>query len=184
MSRSILGIDIDEIIKKVLVETFPAQTEKEIQNSKTAELKQIKNSSSKSSDEKEAIDEDEKENKDIKAEDVVELFNQLRSGKSLKGKEIRTQFQAYFNALDGVERLALHTYVKAISDIVSGANSEKESANEIQPEDLGIDTTQDKKKAKKSKEKTKKVSKDDSTPIVVGEAANKARELGILRELK
>lgn len=185
MTKKILGIDIDEIINHVLFETF--NHEKEKQENKASELKRFNSTKNKSKDAAHHIDEDEKSKTDVKAADVVKLFNQMRSGKSLKDKEIRTQFQAYFDALDGVERLALHTYAKAISDIISGTNTEKESANEIQPDDLGIDITQDKKQAKKSKEnkqKTKKLEKNDSAPIVVGEAADKSKELSLLREIK
>ena len=80
MSRSILGIDVDEIVKRVLSETFPTSNEKEIQDAKAAELKQMKSSSSKKKDEtKEDIDEDEQEKTEVKAAEVVALFNQMRT---------------------------------------------------------------------------------------------------------
>ena len=177
MSKSILGINIDEIIKHVISETFPNENEKSVQDSKTEELKQLKSGKK----QKEDIDEDE-EKTSVKASEVVELFNLMRSGKSLKDKEVRKNFQAYFDTLSGSERVALYSFSKAVSDIISGSTNEKEAAEQEQPEDFGVEVTKSKKKEKK--EKTKKVSKDDSTPIVVGESANKKDELNLILSLK
>jgi hypothetical protein len=181
MSQRILGIDIDEIVKKVLVETF--SNEKDTQNTKAEELKDFKAKKQKQEkDENQVSAVDEVEKVSVKASEVVSLFNRMRSGKSLKDKEVRKNFQAYFDSLSGSERLALFSFSKAVADIISGSADEKEAADQEQPEDFGVEVT--KSDDKEKKKKTKKVKKDDSSPIVVGEAANKSRELGILRDLK
>ena len=81
----------------------------------------------------------------------------------------------------------MKTFMVAITDIVAGARDEGNTDQEPTPEDLGIDMELEDKPKKKVKKKSKKDSepkKDDSAPIVVGEAANKSRELQVLRRLK
>ena len=174
MANNILGIDVDEIIKRVLLETFPGSNEKDMQSAKSSELKNLKPEQEKP---KKVIDEEDEASKnkaktskktEVKASEVVKLFNQMRSGKSLKTKEIRAQFQSYFDALNGSERLALYSFAKAVSDIISGGNSAEESAEEVGPEDFGIEVSSSPKKKNKKKEKPGS-KKDNSTPIVVGE---------------
>ena len=179
MARKILGVNIDELIKNAILETFPAN-EKSAQDKKSKELKQFKASEKKEVDEAEG-----EEVKQVKAADIVELFNVMRSGKSLKDAEVRKQFQMYFDSLSGSERVSLFAFSKAMADIISGENSLEDVRNQPQPEDFGVEVTKDDDAPKQKKVKKKKVAKaekkDDSTPIVVGESANKSRELRILR---
>ena len=177
MARKILGVNIDELIKNAILETFPAN-EKSAQDKKSKELKQFKASG------KQEVDEAEGEVKQVKAADIVELFNVMRSGKSLKDAQVRKQFQMYFDSLSGSERVSLFAFSKAMADIISGENSTEDIKNQPQPEDYGVEVTKDdtpKEKKTKKKKVTKSEKKDDSTPIVVGESANKSRELRILR---
>lgn len=179
MARKILGVNIDELIKNAILETFPAD-EKSAQDQKSKELKQFKASGKKEVDEAEG-----EEVKQVKAADIVELFNVMRSGKSLKDAEVRKHFQMYFDSLSGSERVSLFAFSKAMADIISGENSAEDVKNQPQPEDFGVEVTKDDDAPKEKKAKKKKVAKaekkDDSTPIVVGESANKSRELRILR---
>jgi hypothetical protein len=77
----------------------------------------------------------------------------------------------------------------AITDIVAGATDEGNTDKEPTPDDYGIEMDVEEKKPKtkknkgssKSKEKSKE---DNSSPIVVGESANKINELKTLRGLK
>ena len=194
--NTLLGVDIDTIIKRVLVETLGA--EKDVQDKKSEEMKDFKapaDSGKSKSDEEvdEAEDEEgpvqtpDEVDKSVKASDIVDLLGRMRSGQSLKDQKVRKDFQEYFDGLGGAERLAMKTFMVAITDIVAGARDEGNTDQEPTPEDLGIDMELEDKPKKKAKKKSKKDSepkKDDSAPIVVGEAANKSRELQVLRRLK
>jgi len=194
--NKLLGVDIDTIIKRVLVETLGA--EKDVQDKKSKEMKDFKappDSGKKKSDEEvdEAEDEEspvqtpEEADKSVKASDIVDLLGRMRSGQSLKDEKVRKDFQEYFNGLGGAERLAMKAFMAAITDIVAGENSGSDIKDEPTPEDLGVDMEVEDKPKKKVKKKSKKdgeSKKDDSAPIVVGEAANKSRELQVLRRLK
>lgn len=186
MDKKILGINIDEIIRMAINESLPSD-EKKLQAKKAKEMKQFKSTAKKEVDEAE----DETAGKDnvrkVKAADIVNLLGIMRSGKSLKDEKIRKDFQMYFDALSGTERVALFAFIEAIADIVSGVNSDEDIRDQPQPDDYGVDT--DPIKSKKAKKKTKapaekKNQGNDSTPIVVGEAADKSRERALLRRLK
>ena len=96
MSRKILGIDIDELIKRAINESLPSD-EKSMQDKKTKDMEDFK-APKKDADE---IDEEagEEVTKKVKAGDIVDLLNTMRSGKTLKDEQVRTNFQAYFDAL-------------------------------------------------------------------------------------
>ena len=182
----ILGVDIDSIIKKALNESLP-KDEKSVQDKKTKEMQDFK-APKKDADE---IDEEagEEVTKKVKAGDIVDLLNTMRSGKTLKDEQVRKNFQAYFDALSGSERVALFSFTKAIADIIAGENTPEDIKNQPQPEDMGVEISKDdapeQKKTKSQKvDKADGKAKDDSAPIVVGEAANKSRELNLIRRLK
>lgn len=179
MANNILGLDIDQIIRSVLKESFPAN-EKKAQDKKSKQLKQFKSGS------QSEVDEAEDESSDqVKAADIIELFNTMRSGHSLKDEKVRKDFQTYFDSLSGSERVAFLAFSKATADIIAGENSKTDTENQPQPEDYGVEVSKDQvsqAKSSSSKDKKNKAKKDDSsTPIVVGESANKSRELKILR---
>ena len=185
MGKKVLGIDIDLLIKKAINESLP-KDEKSMQAKKSKELEDFK-APKKDADE---IDEEagEEVTKKVKAGDIVDLLNTMRSGKTLKDEQVRKNFQAYFDALSGSERVALFSFTQAIADIIAGENTEEDIKNQPQPEDLGVEISKDDapepstKKAKKAKGENKK--DDGSAPIVVGEAANKSKELKLVRRLK
>ena len=184
MPKKILGINIDEIIMRAINESLP--NEKSQQDKKAKELKQFKASEKKEVDEAEG---EESSSKKVKAQDIVDLFNTMRSGKSLKDEEVRKNFQMYFDSLNGSERVALFSFSQAIADIIAGENTKEDIKNQPQPEDYGVDISKDDepsepKKVKKKSKVSAEPEKDDSAPIVVGESANKSRELRVLRSNK
>jgi len=67
---------------------------------------------------------------DIKAEDVIEKLNTIRSGKSFKDEEISGKMQKYVTGLEQPERVALLAFLKAIAQIVTG---EIESQDVVDP---------------------------------------------------
>lgn len=190
MSKKILGIDLDKLIREALNDTFP-QDEKRMQAQKAAELKGFK-SSKKSSKKDDDVDEDDAANVEtvksppkVKASKLIELLNLIRSGQSLNDESTRKSFQIYFDALSGSERIALFSFLEAIADVVSGVNDEIDAKNEPQPDDYGVQTkiVKDKKPKRSKIEKARKSDKEkeDNAPIVVGESANKSKELLILK---
>ena len=183
----ILGVNIDRLVRMAINESLP-KDERVAQDKKTKELEDFK--APEKTNEAEEVDEaedDDGSSKKVKAEDIVSLFNVMRSGKSLKDAQVRKNFQAYFDSLNGSERVALFAFSKAIADIIAGENTEQEAADEPQPDDYGVEISKDdgpKKKVKKKKSVEKTETGDDSAPIVVGESADKSRELKIMRRLK
>ena len=184
MGKKILGVDIDTIIKRAILESLP-KDEKSVQDKKSKEMEDFK-APKKDADE---IDEEagEEVTKKVKAGDIVDLLNTMRSGKTLKDEQVRKNFQAYFDALSGSERVALFSFTKAIADIIAGENTLEDIKDEPQPDDYGVEITKEdepKKQKSEKPEKTKGSEKDGSAPIVVGEAANKSKELKLIRRLR
>ena len=189
MPKMILGVNLDKIIQEAISETFPSD-ERQKQAQKAKDLSPFKSSkkSMKKEDVDEAPDSDapakiEKKSSPpkVKASTLIDLVNVIRSGQSLKDPATRKDFQTYFNDLNGSEQIALYSFLQAIADITSGVNDNKDIDNEPQPEDYGETMVQ---KASKAVDKQKNKAKNPSggsSPIVVGEAANKSKELRLLR---
>ena len=110
MGKKILGIDIDAIIKRAINESLP-NDEKKAQDKKTKELEGFQAPKKNETDEAD-VDEEagEEVTKKVKAADIVDLLNTMRSGKTLKDEQVRKNFQAYFDALSGSERVALFSF--------------------------------------------------------------------------
>ena len=59
---------------------------------------------------------------DISLDQVIDKWNLIRGGKSFKEQNVKTQLEKYWNEkLDDAEKMALYTFSKAISQIVSAA---------------------------------------------------------------
>jgi len=184
MSKKILGVNIDDIIRRALRESFP-EDERKNQAKKAKEMKGFKAPKKSGKDETDDVDEDagDEVTQKVKAATIIDLLNTMRSGKTLKDKDVRTNFQAYFDSLSGSERVALFSFCKAIADIIAGENSLEDIKNEPSPDDYGVEVVRDKEPSQSTETKPSKP-KDNSAPIVVGEAANKSRELKFMRSLK
>jgi hypothetical protein len=125
--------------------------------------------------------------------DIIEMLNLMRSGKSLKDDETRKKIEAYFDGLDPGERQSLLIFVTALTHIMSGG-VEGEDAHD--PTDLGVETEPLRKREPTTPEQGRarakiaakpasavRPTKDEETPIVVGESARKHRILQKYREL-
>ena len=180
-NRKILGLDIDRLIRKAIVESLP-NDESAAQKKKEKELEDFK--ATKKSEVDEAATEESPPK--VKAEDIVDLFNTMRSGKSLKDEKVRKDFQLYFDSLSGQERIALFSFAEAMADIISGVNNKEDIRDQPQPDTYGVELSTKKVKIKKKKKKKSSSGDDKSNnaPIVVGEAADKSREINILRSHK
>ena len=63
---------------------------------------------------------------------IIDQLNTLRSGRSLKDEEVKTQLQRYYDGLDDSEKEAMHAYFKGVAQILSGqvdAGSAEEPSN-------------------------------------------------------
>lgn len=89
---------------------------------------------------------------DIEVADIIDKINALRAGHSLKDKSIAISLEEYFTGLDVAERVALFTYVKALSEILSGI---KPGNNAIEPDDKDPAVTMKKQGLQNSEEKAK-----------------------------
>ena len=196
--KKILGVELAKLIKEATQDTLASSQEEFLQQRKVKALSPYKSSKTKSSDEEVDEQEDAEEEKKeepkksektpvqkeetpkVSAAGMIDLLNQIRSGVSLGDEHVRKNFQRYFNALDGKERLALHSFLKAILNLVQTEAGE-EADTSIQPSsspyNLDIKLDDKKKKAKQVAAK----GRDDEAPIVVGEVASKHKEKRILK---
>ncbi|MBP04512.1 MAG: hypothetical protein CMA72_06990 [Euryarchaeota archaeon] len=107
---------------------------------------------------------------------VIDKLNLMRSGKSVKDKEVSAQVKKYFNSLSGPERTALFAYLDALTEIMSGGEdaSKVEDPSE-DPYFLTIDRKgggakkQQKKQKPSGKKKSPEVDKAKGAAIVVGQ---------------
>jgi hypothetical protein len=87
---------------------------------------------------------------DITLEDVVEKLNVIRSGKSFKDEEVKSNMEKYVNDLDEAERTALLSFLKGISEIVTaGIEGDKATEPGEKPANVSME--------KKSSQKTVKI---------------------------
>ncbi len=106
---------------------------------------------------------------------VIDKLNLMRSGKSVRDKEISAQVKKYFNSLSGPERTALFAYLDALTEIMSGG----ESASKVEdPSDdpyfvtttrKGGGAKKEKKQKPSGKKKSPGVEKAKGAAIVVGQ---------------
>ena len=162
-------------------------SERELQKKKSDELDEYRASKKKKEDD---VDEDD-EAEPIEAEDkevdvtldrINDKINIIRAGTSLRTKEGRGDLKSYFVRLNDAEKLALFAFVSGLADVM--VSPEPAGPEAVTPADpyrveIEMDDDDDDKK-KKSVPKSSKAKKSPQ-PIVVGESANKSRELKILR---
>ena len=180
-------MDLEKIILEAVDEINPMSAEKQRQSMKADELKPFKASKKKDSDDDEVDEAEDDEDTpvdkeasnsaegpaevekipEVTAGKLVKILNTMRSGKSLSDKQVRMDFQKYFNTLGGDDRVAFYTFLNAVNKIVTDEDAELEDLPA--PEDMGVDI-----KTAPRKKKASKPSEDENAPIVVGEAANKS----------
>lgn len=129
----------------------------------------------------------------LNIKDIERQLNNLRAGKSLKDKVISQELENYFAELGQGEQQALFTYLASLAAIMTGGSSGSAAPR---PQNMDVDIEIDaqagtegsqrirKNKQRSAKEKgtAKKIDLDRSAPIVVGEIANKYRELNSVFE--
>ncbi len=204
--KNILGINLHELLKEAVRESVGevvgSDNEKLKQKQAAAAMKNFHASKkSKQGIDKEeeesgtAVDEDEdtaglinkkksaSETPDVDLPALIDLIGSIRSGRSLKDKDVLKDFKVYFKRLNGNERLALYAFLTGISKIMLAPEAEdvdKVKKPSSDPYSVKMDR-EIKKKKKSDSGKAPGDKKSDDTPIMIGEAQDKT---DILRMLK
>lgn len=97
------------------------------------------------------------EAKDVTTDAVIDRLNVIRSGKSLKDKNVGTEMERYINDLNDNEKIALYSYLKAIASIVVADVDGKDAPEpKEEPYDIRMKRVKDLElKRKEKKEKTR-----------------------------
>jgi hypothetical protein len=124
--KTFLSTVIDESIKSTLQQRALQEKQKQKQFAMRNEAAESEepDTSKTGDDDKEAL-----EKGDVTTEDVVEKLNSIRSGKSFKDENVKTNMEQYIESLSEAERTALFAFLKGISQIVTGEVSAKQAAD-------------------------------------------------------
>lgn len=109
------------------------------------------------------------------------VLNKFRASHSLKDPDIKEELEQYYSRLSKNEKMALYVFVKGLVQITGDLEADGGNANI--PPDFGLEITKpnsssrEKKKSKEMKLKSKEKSKDDMSPIKVGESVQDKRKV-------
>lgn len=114
-----------------------------------------------------------------------EKMNLIRSGKSLKEDHVDAEMREYFETMSDDEKLALIAYLTGISQIVAGeVSARKVSDPSESPWKIRMARSKrDQERTARKTQKGKEQKGTEDAPIVVGEAADKSRELNLIKRL-
>ena len=205
--KKLLGLDLDQLINESLRGLLFEVAEDESTTNMKEKLKQ-QEKAKKSADrksrmkgkEKDAGDEGEesiqpekpvkiKHEKlpEVNAQSIADKINELRAGKSLKEKETMSALKAYFEKLNGPERIALFAFLSGLSKVLGDQKGDVKTPHSKpfsidMAKDDNVNTTK-KDDVKVQPKGSKDVSKTSSsdTPIIVGESANKKHILNVIK---
>lgn len=109
---------------------------------------------------------------DINAQSIADKVNSIRAGKSLKDKNTMGSLKAYFEKLNGPERIALFAFLAGLEKVL-GDGSKDVKTPHSKPFNIEMDhESKDEKEVKPKGTKDTAVNKSAETPIVVGERAD------------
>ena len=109
------------------------------------------------------------------------VLNKFRASHSLKDPDIKEELEQYYSRLSKNEKMALYVFVKGLVQITGDLEADGGNANI--PPDFGLEITKpnsssrEKKMSKEKKLKSKEKSKDDMSPIKVGESVQDKRKV-------
>lgn len=194
-NKRLLGFDLDELIKESLQGLFEVAEDESSSNmkEKLKQQQQIQDKKARqkiysgkkedSGDEAAESIQPEKPVKikhekvpDITAKTIRTAIDNIRAGKSLKDKETMGALKEYFQKLNGPERIALYAFLKGLEKILGKADA-KAPAPHQKPYDIDMEQDQEveapgKKNPQPKGTKEVSSSKENETPIIVGERAN------------
>ena len=119
--------------------------------------------------------------------DIIKTLNVMRSGRSLKDPEVKNSIKSYVDQLTSGEQQSLFAFLSGLAEMMVGGVSGKEATD---PAVAGVKTKATEKAGEEEVEvkmttKTKTGEPaGEATPIVVGERADRSKELRRLRELR
>lgn len=124
-----------------------------------------------------AADDEKKKMKkgDIEAKDIIEKLNSIRAGKSFKDKDISDSLKKYVDDMSTAEKTALFTFLKGISQIVTGEfdaqaavePSDKPAGIEMKKKESGGSRTIKPQIVKQEKTKKEPAAEDTSGPVPI-----------------
>ncbi len=109
---------------------------------------------------------------EIDAESIADKINSIRSGKSLKEEDTMKALNAYFQKLNGPERIALFAFLAGLEKVLGDVTGDVKTPHS---KPFNIDMEQEKPTEKKAKPKGSKDPSSNSAgenPIIVGERAD------------
>jgi len=119
--------------------------------------------------------------------DIIKTLNVMRSGRSLKDPEVKNSIKSYVDQLTSGEQQSLYAFLSGLAEMMVGGASGKEATD---PAQAGVQTKATEKAGEEEVEvkmtaTTKTATPSgEATPIVVGERADRSKELKRLRELR
>lgn len=191
--KKILGFDIDELIESSIQGLF----ESSMVDKTSAELDELlnqekmekaigkqkqrfskKGSNDKMSDEASApsdtaqVKVKHEKIPDIDVKAIRNKIDNIRAGKSLKDSETKDALKAYFQKLNGPERIALFAFLSGLEKILGRAAKDVKTphSDPYNVDMEAVKTSEEKVQPKGSKKVSKSETSD--TPIIVGERAN------------
>lgn len=142
----------------------------------------------------EAIIPDPTEIKDVTFDQMINMMNMMRSGKSTKNPDTKQSLKDYFKGLNVGERQAMFVLLSGLTQILAGGVEGKEAPDpsqvgiEINPrKDIGKGPGSQKPSAQASSTPAIKrpgQAPDKDLPIVVGESADRKSKLQILAKIR
>ena len=200
--KKLLGFDLDELITESLdglfESSFSDKTGDELdellnQQKMGAALKKHKSRFSKQGKQKAGDEGDEGSTKqvkvkhekipDIDAKSIRDKIDNIRAGRSLKQDDVKEALNAYFQKLNGPERIALFAFLTGLEKILGDASKKAKPPHH---EPYNIDMEHDEEVGGRPKKKqprgTKNISKDKKSenPIIVGESQDKRNILKVI----
>lgn len=193
--NTLLGIDLETIINESIASLFESKYDgmeedalRELQKQRDAEeaQKNLKSRFSSKDKKDQAADEAEEpgtKEVQVKPEKIPEIdakairnkIDNIRAGKSLKDPETKSAFKAYFQKLNGPERIALFAFLSGLEKVLGKASKDVKTPHS-DPFNVDMETNDDvsaKKVYSQSKgSKSISKSKESESPIIVGERAD------------
>lgn len=201
----LLGIDLDAILEETVKELFETKEDatqaeliEKLKQEKMAKAVADSKKRAKKNPKEQAGDEGDEDKAaptkpvaikhekvpEITHTSIIDKINELRSGKSLKDKETKDALKAYFQKLNGPERIALFAFLSGLCKVLSDGSKNIKTPHS---KPFSIDMEQGKETdgsgAKVQPKGTKEISvgKKSENPIVVGESADKRNILNVIK---
>jgi len=120
--------------------------------------------------------------------DIIKTLNVMRSGRSTKDPEVKKALKSYVDGLTSGEQQSLYAFLSGLSEMMVGGETGKEATDPnavgLKTKPIGPDSGDAGREEVKVKVKKAEKKGTSDAPIIVGEHADKSRELQRLHELR